>query len=84
MQEDEMDIVDRLNAVREEGSDPDLIYEAAAEICRLRDAIRQALDENGHLADGDVCTLMALKDALRESGAPWDGEGPDGSFSGPA
>jgi hypothetical protein len=73
MQEDEMDIVDRLNAVREEGSDPDLIYEAAAEICRLRDAIRQTLDENGHLADGEVCTLMALKVALRESGEPWDG-----------
>jgi hypothetical protein len=79
-----MDIVDRIYAVREEGADPDLIYEAAAEICRLRDAIRQALDENGHLADGDVCSLMALKVALRESGEPWDGEGPGGSFPGPA
>jgi hypothetical protein len=67
-----MDIVEKLYAVREEGSDPDLIYDAAAEIIRLRDAIRQTLDENGHLADGDVCTLMALKYALRESGEPWD------------
>jgi hypothetical protein len=74
MQEDEMDIVDRLNAVREEGSDPDLIYEAAAEICRLRDAIRQTLDENGHLADGEVCTLLALKVALRKVGTPWEGD----------
>lgn len=30
----------------------------------LAAAIRQTLDENGHLADGDVCTLKALKDAL--------------------
>jgi hypothetical protein len=73
-----MDIVERIYALREEGSDPDLIYDAAEEICRLRDAIRKTLDENGHLADGDVCTLMALKDALRESGLPWDGDGLDG------
>lgn len=31
---------------------------------RLRAAIQQTLDENGHLADGDVCTLRVLKDAL--------------------
>lgn len=30
----------------------------------LAAAIRQTLDENGHLADGDVCTLKVLKDAL--------------------
>jgi hypothetical protein len=69
-----MDIVERIYALREEGSDPDLIYDAAAEICRLRDAIRKTLDANGHLADGDVCTLLALKVALRESGAQWDGD----------
>ena len=27
-------------------------------------AIRQTLNDNGHLADGDVCTLKVLKDAL--------------------
>src|SRR3990167_1269387 len=35
----------------------------------LAAAIRQTLDENGHLADGDVCTLKALKDALAADGA---------------
>ena len=30
----------------------------------LVDAIRRTLDENGHLADGDVCTLKRLKDVL--------------------
>jgi hypothetical protein len=69
-----MDIVDRIYAVREDGSDPDLIYEAAEEIFRLRDAIRQTLDSNWHMADGDVCALMVLKVALRESGVPWHGE----------
>ena len=37
---------------------------AKAEIERLRAAIRQTLDENGHLADGDVCTLILLKRAI--------------------
>jgi hypothetical protein len=31
---------------------------------RLRAAIRKTLDENGHLADGDVCTLIDLKLAI--------------------
>lgn len=35
-----------------------------AEIDRLRAAIRLTLDKNAHLADGDVCTLLALKRAL--------------------
>jgi hypothetical protein len=69
-----MDIIDRIYAEREEGSDPDLIYDASAEICRLRDAIRQTLDANWHMADGDVCSLLAIKDALRESGVPWRGD----------
>lgn len=30
----------------------------------LAEAIRVTLDENGHLADGEVCTLKRLKDAL--------------------
>lgn len=41
----------------------------SAEVERLRAAICQTLDANGHLADGDVCTLLLLKLALRESGA---------------
>lgn len=35
-----------------------------AEIERLSAAIRKTLDENRHLADGDVCTLIALKRAI--------------------
>ena len=46
----------------------------SAEVARLRAAICQTLDTNSHLADGEVCTLLALKVALRESGVPWDGE----------
>lgn len=34
------------------------------EIERLRGAIQQTLYENGHLADGDNCTLISLKRAL--------------------
>lgn len=37
---------------------------------RLRAAIQRTLDENGHLADGDVCTLRVLKDAI--AAAPKD------------
>ena len=46
----------------------------SAEVEMLRAAICQTLDANSHLADGDVCTLFALKLALRESGAPWEGD----------
>lgn len=46
----------------------------SAEVERLRAAIRQTLDANSHLADGEVCTLLALKVALRKSGEPWDGD----------
>lgn len=35
----------------------------------LVEAIRRTLDENGHLADGDVCTLKPLKDVLEKVGA---------------
>ena len=40
------------------------LAEANSEIDRLRAAIQQTLDENGHLADGDVCTLIVLKRAI--------------------
>ncbi len=35
---------------------------------RLVAAIKQTLDENGHLADGDNCTLIVLKRTLKELG----------------
>lgn len=44
----------------------------SAEVERLRAAIRKTLDDNGDLADGDICTLLDLKIALRESGVPWE------------
>ena len=37
---------------------------AAAEMAELRSAIRETIMENLHLADGDVCTLKRLKDAI--------------------
>ena len=39
----------------------------AAEVERLRHEITLTLEENGHLADGDVCTLIRLKNALRSN-----------------
>lgn len=33
----------------------------------LSEAIQQTLDENRHLADGDICTLILLKRAIRKS-----------------
>ena len=41
------------------------LRQARAESERLREAIRLTLEENLHLADGDVCTLIRLKVALR-------------------
>lgn len=41
-----------------------MVREMELEIDRLRAAIQQTLDENGHLADGDNCTLIVLKRAL--------------------
>lgn len=40
----------------------------------LRGWIIETLDENSHLADGDMCTLINLKLALRKIGTPWDGD----------
>ena len=41
------------------------LYETRTECTRLRAAIQQTLDENGHLADGENCTLIVLKRALK-------------------
>lgn len=43
--------------------------EAERQRDELAEAIRLTLDENGHLADGDVCTLKVLKDALSKVSA---------------
>ena len=34
------------------------------EVRRMKRAIKATLRQNGHLADGDDCTLKLLKDAL--------------------
>ena len=36
-----------------------------AEVKRLREGVEGCLRENAHLADGDDCTLRALKDLLK-------------------
>lgn len=36
------------------------------ELAAMKSAIIACLDENGHLADGDICTLYALKGAVPE------------------
>ncbi len=38
----------------------------AQEVKKLRVAIIQTIEENLHLADGEVCTLIHLKRAIRE------------------
>ena len=46
------------------GSETELMRLAADEIERLEAAILQTIEENLHLADGDVCTLIKLKRAI--------------------
>ena len=41
----------------------------AQQCCDLVTAIQLTLDENGYLADGDICTLKRLKDVLAKVGA---------------
>ena len=48
----------------------ELLNKAATEICRLRQAITQTLDENAHLADGENCTLIVLKRAMSQNDQP--------------
>lgn len=58
------------------------LNQLSAENERLREAIRQTLDENGHLADGENCTLILLKRAIE---TPNDqAKGPRGFSRGPA
>jgi hypothetical protein len=51
-----------------------VVEELHADNVTLRQAIRKTLNDNRHLADGDVCTLLALKIALRKVGSPWEGD----------
>jgi hypothetical protein len=39
------------------------VTQLITENLRLKKAIRETLDDNAHLADGDVCTLIKLKRA---------------------
>lgn len=41
------------------------LKEANDRVEELEAAIAKTLDENGHLADGDICTLIDLKQALQ-------------------
>ena len=42
------------------------ISDLELEVQVLRQAITETLDENGHLADGDICTLSKLKKAIEK------------------
>ena len=43
----------------------DYLESQKAEIDRLKQAIRTTLDNNRHLADGEDCTLIDLKRAMK-------------------
>ena len=60
------DIVERLRATPETGADPDMIFEAADEIERLRNAIERALadSESGNGWGPDVTACAYLREAL--------------------
>jgi len=49
---------------RERNLADDALKYAAIEIAELRHQIRETIMENLHLADGDDCTLLRLKDAI--------------------
>lgn len=40
------------------------LQDARSDIMRLHGAIEKTLEDNGHLADGDDCTLIDLKRAI--------------------
>ena len=42
--------------------------ESERKLAVAREAIQQTIAENGHLADGEVCTLKSLKQALAQIG----------------
>ena len=48
---------------------------AEAEVGRLRAGIAECLHTNGHLADGEDCTLIGLKRCLRDPAAARESKG---------
>jgi hypothetical protein len=50
--------------IREAYRNAEYLHHAANALPELVEAVRVTLKENAHLADGDVCTLKSLKDAL--------------------
>ena len=65
-------LADELDAVYEDGADPDLIYEAAAELRRLHaenEALRNVANRGGHIAVAvsRIADLEAQRDALLEA-----------------
>jgi hypothetical protein len=54
--------------VKIDDENTDIIMALRARIMILHHGICQTLDENGHLADGENCTLLPLKQALLEAG----------------
>ena len=50
---------------------------AEAEVERLRTGIAECLHINGHLADGEDCTLIGLKRCLRDPTAARESKGGD-------
>ncbi len=65
--ENRTDLVDSIpSLVKEIREGRAALVEARAERDQLRAAINQTLSENGHLADGDNCTLIHLKRSIAE------------------
>ena len=58
-----MDTLDAANSLAEAAMRR--LVRVKEELKAAQDAIRRTLDENGHLADGENCTLIHLKRALR-------------------
>lgn len=67
MNKNMVDILERLANSSANESSHELqcrCFDAAEEISRLRFVIRKTLEDNLYLADGDNCTLLALKRAI--------------------
>jgi len=60
---EDTNIRDAVNANKEE-STFDEVVRVVYQRNELLAAAKQTIDENGHMADGDVCTLKVLKDAI--------------------
>lgn len=56
-----------MQRVFQRAATPNACIELLEEIEKLETAIRETIEDNLHLADGDVCTLIKLKRAIN-----WD------------